>query len=124
MGVIRAQAVGRGRRVGMADVRGGWEEPGHKEVRPLLNRGNIVFNSPGTTPAKSAADIEQALSKRLGLSARVMVLSAAELSGTVEENPLGKVANNPSRLLVTFLMNPADRKLLMPLAKRRWKPEA
>ena len=108
----------------MADLRAVCENLGYKEVRTLLNSGNIVFNSPRTTPAKSAAEIEQALSKRLGVSARVMVLGAKELAGAVEENPLGKVADNPSRLLVTFLMIPADRKLLLPLTKRQWKPEA
>jgi uncharacterized protein (DUF1697 family) len=41
----------------------------------------------------------------------------------VRDNPLLDVASEPSRLQVTFLRNPADRRHLAALAKQDWKPE-
>jgi uncharacterized protein (DUF1697 family) len=58
------------------------------------------------------------------VSARVTVLTAADFATVVEENPLGRVADDPSRLLVAFLTNPADAKRLQPLVLQAWKPEA
>jgi uncharacterized protein (DUF1697 family) len=54
----------------------------------------------------------------------VTVLTAAELAAAVGENPLREVASDPSRLLVTFLTDPADRARLLPLARQEWAPEA
>ena len=45
-------------------------------------------------------------------------------SDVVAGNRLGPVAKDPSRLLVTVLKNPADRKRLVPLTRRDWAPEA
>jgi uncharacterized protein (DUF1697 family) len=63
------------------------------------------------------------MTARLGISARVTVLTAAELAAVVADNPLGKIADNPSRLLVTVLTDPADRKRLLPLARQEWAPD-
>jgi uncharacterized protein (DUF1697 family) len=63
------------------------------------------------------------MTARLGISARVTVLTAAELAAIVAENPLGEVSTDPSRLLVTVLTNPADRKRLHPLARQDWAPD-
>jgi uncharacterized protein (DUF1697 family) len=65
-----------------------------------------------------------ALDARLGVSARVTVLSAAELAEAVAGNPLAESTDNPSRLLVAFLADPADRPRLEPLAGDDWAPEA
>ena len=64
------------------------------------------------------------MTARLGLSARVTVLTAEELAAVVAENKLGGIADDPSRLLVTVLTDPADRKGLLPLARKDWSPEA
>lgn len=127
--LIRGINVGRAKRVAMAELRALVEELGYGEVRTLLNSGNVVFDVPGT-PARGAADgiagrIEAALAARTGVSARVTVLAAGELAEVVAENPLGEVATDPSRLLVTVLTNPAaDRPRLAPLGEREWAPGA
>jgi uncharacterized protein (DUF1697 family) len=64
------------------------------------------------------------MTSRLGISARVTVLTASELAAVVADNPLGGIADNPSRLLVTVLTDPADRKRLLPLARQDWAPDA
>jgi uncharacterized protein (DUF1697 family) len=93
---------------------------GYGSVRTLLNSGNVVFASPGGTPQVAASRIEKALITELGVSARVTVITAAELAAVIAENPLMKYADNPSRLLVALLKNPADRSKLVPLSKQEW----
>lgn len=121
--LLRGINVGRAKRVAMADLRALVAELGYGGVRTLLNSGNVVYTAPGIAPGKAAARIERALAERTGVAARVMALTAAELAAIVEENPLGKTASDPSRLLVTVLGNPADREKLEPLARQEWTPE-
>jgi uncharacterized protein (DUF1697 family) len=122
--LIRGINVGRAKRVAMADLRALVEGLGYRDVRTLLNSGNIVFTIPGKSRGEAAPRIEKAMAARLGVSARVTVLTAAELATAVRENPLGKVARDPSRLLVTVLSKPADRVRLKPLARQDWAPDA
>jgi uncharacterized protein (DUF1697 family) len=121
--LLRGINVGKAKRVAMADLRKLVEKLGYTEVRTLLNSGNVVFKSSSADTAKAAARIEKALVESTGVSARVLVVSAAELAAAVKENPLLKVADNPSRLLVAFLANPADLVGLKPLLKQDWGQE-
>lgn len=122
--LIRGINVGRAKRVAMADLRVLLANLGYRDVRTLLNSGNIVFTVPPKIRDAPAIRIERALASRLGLSARVTVLTAMDLAAAIAENPLGRVADNPSRLLVFVLMNPPDRSKLKELTERDWGPEA
>lgn len=122
--LIRGINVGRAKRVAMADLRALFESLGYRDVKTLLNSGNVVFTVPGTDRREPAPRIEEAMTARLGFSARVTVITAAELATAVAENPLLEVAGDPSRLLVTVLSNPADRTRLEPLARQDWAPDA
>jgi len=124
IGFVHGINVGNAKRVAMADLRTLVEKLGYGDVRTLLNSGNIVFTGPSALQGAVAARIEAALSRRLGVAARVTVLTAAELASAAAENPLVEIAPNPSRLLVAVLANPADRSRLRPLAKQDWAPEA
>ena len=96
---------------------------GFSNVRTLLNSGNVIFTAPRTSPKSAAARIEKALVERTGVSARVMVVTADEIATAVAENPLLKVANDPSRFLIAVLGDPADRAKLKPLLKEDWGDE-
>lgn len=122
--LIRGINVGRAKRVAMADLRVLMADLGYRDVRTVLNSGNIVFTVPPRAHADAAGRIEQALASRLGVSARVIVLAAAELAATMADNPLGDITDNPSRLLVFVFAKPADRSKLKPLTERDWAPEA
>jgi uncharacterized protein (DUF1697 family) len=122
--LIRGINVGTAKRVAMADLRALMLKLGYGDPRTLLNSGNVVFDAGREAPGKVAARIEQGMAAKLKVSARVTVLTAADFATVVEENPLGGVADNPSRLLVAFLADPADAKRLQPLARQAWKPEA
>jgi uncharacterized protein (DUF1697 family) len=122
--LLRGINVGRAKRVAMADLRALVADLGYRDVATLLNSGNVVFTVPATVRGDAATRIERALASRLGVSARVMVLNAAELAAAVRRNPLGRVADDPSRLLVAVLAKAADRAQLKPLARQDWTPEA
>ena len=120
--LIRGINVGRAKRVAMADLRALVESLGYSDARTLLNSGNVVFTAPGTTRVDDAARIERAMPVKLGVAARVFVLTAAELAKIVADNPLLKIARDPSRLFITVLARATDRKHLQPLAREDWAP--
>ena len=113
--LIRGINVGRAKRVAMADLRELVEELGYSNALTVLNSGNVVFTATGDSVVHSASRIEVALSTKLGVSAKVIVITAEELATVVENNVLGEVARDPSRLLVAFLSDLKDRTLLEPL---------
>ncbi|HEU0014474.1 MAG TPA: DUF1697 domain-containing protein [Longimicrobium sp.] len=121
--LLRGINVGRAKRVAMADLRALVAGLGYTDVRTLLNSGNVVYTAPGVKPEKAAAAIEKALRERTGVSSRVTVLTAKEVAEIVADNPLADEADNPSRLMVTVLTDPADRTRLEPFAKQDWGDE-
>jgi uncharacterized protein (DUF1697 family) len=124
--LIRGINVGRAKRVAMADLRALLEDLGYGDVRTLLNSGNAVFAARDAKvgAAVAAARIEEALARKLGVVARVMVLTTGEVAAAVAGNPLIRDGKDPSRLLVAFLSRASDRKRLEPLLDREWAPEA
>ena len=124
MALIRGINVGRAKRIAMADLRGLLADLGYREVQTLLNSGNVVFGAGRERPSRIAERIEVAMRERLGVSAPVTVLTAADFSTVVEENRLGKVAKDPARFLVAFCSDAGRLKQLEGLTRQRWSPEA
>jgi uncharacterized protein (DUF1697 family) len=120
--LLRGINVGTAKRVAMADLRDLMTGLGYRDVRTLLNSGNVVFTAPPRSGDPSKR-IEKEIEKRLGVSSRVTVLTAAELDVAVRGNSLLKVATHPSRLLVGVLASRDDRARLEPLARQRWRGE-
>ena len=122
--LLRGINVGTAKRVAMADLRKLLEGLGYRNVRTLLNSGNVIFTPPKGQRGDRAAAIEKAIEKTLGVTTRVMVLTGEEVATAVRENPLAKVASNPSRLLVMAIRDSQAHNRLKPLLKERWAPEA
>lgn len=121
--LLRGINVGNAKRVSMSALRECVEELGYTEVRTLLNSGNVVFSSAHGEPAQAARRIEQAMRDTLGVSARVMVLTAKQLSDIMATNPLEKYADNLSRMLVGILADVAYREKILEVAHAAWEPE-
>jgi len=115
--------VGR-RVVAMADLRSLFETLGFTNVRTLLNSGNVVFSVRDQARAGVLARIEKALASKLGLTSPVIILAAHEVVAAVRDNPLSRVATNPSYLLVVVPQVPSSLGQLKPLLSERWAPEA
>lgn len=108
----------------MADLRALVEQLGYSDARTLLNSGNVVFTVPPGNRADPGARIETGIASRLGVTTRVTVLSGKEVAAAVEGSPFGALADNPSRLMVMVLRDPATLARLKPLLKQPWTPEA
>lgn len=116
--------IGATKRIAMADLRVLVEGLGFRDVRTLLNSGNVVFSVPGDRRGDVAGRIEKALDTRLGISPRVTILSGTEVAAVVRDNPFEDVAHNLSSLLVMVPRKPSDRSRLSPLLEKPWHPEA
>ena len=86
----------------MADLRELLEAHSYEDVRTHMQSGNVVLSSP-LSPRKLEARLERELAAGLGFDIRVLVRTRAELAKVVAADPLGDVATNPSRYLVSFL---------------------
>ena len=117
--------IGTTKRVSMADLRAVFEGLGFREVRTLLNSGNVVFSVSGKRRGDPLSRIEKALTSRLKLASSVTLLSARQVATAVRETPLSRLATDPSRLLVVVPLSPSGLdKQLKPLVKEHWAPEA
>jgi len=121
--LLRGINVGKAKRIAMADLRSLVEEAGFTRVRTLLNSGNVVFAGASAAPEKVAARLEKAIEARVGFFSHVVVLDATAIDTVVMEHTLTH-ADNPSRLLVAFVQDPATLETVRPLAARDWNAEA
>jgi uncharacterized protein (DUF1697 family) len=120
--LLRGINVGRNRRVSMAALRELLTDLGFEEVRSHLQSGNVVLTS--STPAKRLeSELERHLAAKLGLDIKVLVRTRAQLADVIKRNPLGKVADNPSRYMVTFLSAKPSAKVVRELEKVDVAPE-
>jgi uncharacterized protein (DUF1697 family) len=100
--LLRGINLGSRNRVSMPELRELLEGHGHRDVRTLVQSGNVVLAS-----RLSAGRLERELQKQiadgLGVDTPVIVRTREELAAVVERDPLGHVADNPKRYQVTFL---------------------
>ncbi len=125
--LLRAVNVGGRNRIAMADLRALLEGLGYGDVRTHLQSGNAVFTIPAPAPTgaeEMEGEIERGLAEEVGLTAKVLVRSRAELARAIAANPLLEMADGDySRLLVTFLSHEPDRDALAELAPADFEPD-
>ena len=105
----------------MAELRTLLEQAGHDDVRTHLQSGNLLLSS-SLSPRKLEAQLERQLAQGLGMEVRVLVRSRAELAKVVEHDPLGKVATNASRYMVSFLSQKLPAKVAKELESAELAP--
>ncbi|MGY1624419.1 DUF1697 domain-containing protein [Geodermatophilus sp. SYSU D00965] len=105
--LLRGINLGRARQMGMPELRETLTARGHDAVRTHLRSGNVVLDSP-LTAEELAADVEAAVQERFGFAAPVVVRTGTEVAAVVAADPLGAVATDPARYLVTFLSRAPD----------------
>jgi uncharacterized protein (DUF1697 family) len=105
--LLRGINVGGNRRVAMADLRSLLDSLGYSEARTHLQSGNVIVES-GQKPERLKSVLERGLADELGLEIEVFVRTRDELAAVVARDPLGDVADNPSRYFVTFLSGKPD----------------
>jgi uncharacterized protein (DUF1697 family) len=121
--LLRGINVGGAKRIAMADLRRWLEDLGWRNVRTLLASGNIVFEPPAQPAAKLAARIRATIAEQAGFDVEVVVKRADEIADAAATNPFGKVADDPSKLLVAFTADDASLAAVAKLAKADWGDE-
>ena len=106
----------------MAELRTLLDEAGYDDVRTHLQSGNVRLSSP-LAARKLEAALEQTLARALGLEILVLVRTRAELAKVVAHDPLGSVATNGSRYLVTFLSERLPARVARELELAELAPE-
>ena len=105
---LRAINVGGNNKIPMADLRSMMEGLGMKNVRTLLQSGNVVFEAPGSDSKKLEKKLEDATRKTFDVNVDFMVRTTEQLAKTIKANPFPKEAkNDPGHLLVLFLKDDA-----------------
>lgn len=122
--LLRGINVGTANRIAMADLRDVFANLGYRDVRTLLNSGNVIYTVEKRGERDDLDRIERAIAEQCGVKTRVTVLNGKEVAAAVKENPLTSVADNPSKLLVMVLRDPKATAQVRPLVKERWAPEA
>jgi len=110
------------RRVSMAALRDLLTDRGYEDVRTHLQSGNIVLTS-GKAPARLERELERHIAEGLRLETEVFVRTRDELADVVERNPLGDVADDPSRYVVRFLSAKPNARVTRELAAAEVAPE-
>lgn len=122
--LLRGINVGRAKRVPMAELRALMVGLGYSNVRTLLNSGNVVFDAKAGKAASHARRVKDAVAEQIGVSAEVVVVTAAAFVAVVADNPLRDIATDPSRHLVAFSQDATALSALAGLAKSDWTPDA
>ena len=115
--------VGKAKRIAMADLRALLGKLGYTDVQTLLNSGNAVFTAAAESATKLSEHIRQAVLARTGVDALVIVKSSKDMAAIVAGNVLGKVATDPSRLLVAITNDSKALKTVKALADIGWGDE-
>jgi uncharacterized protein (DUF1697 family) len=100
--MLRGVNVG-GKQIKMAALAALFSDLGHTDVVTYIQSGNVVFTSPSRSADALARASEKRLAKDLGLDARVLLRSRADLERVQRGNPLLRGGADPSKLHVTFL---------------------
>ena len=103
--LLRGINVGTAKRIAMSDLRESFASLGYTGVRTVLQSGNVVFDS--ATPV-DASRLEEHIERSTGVRAGVVVVDADRFRAIAAANPLLEIADDPARLLVTFLETVPD----------------
>jgi uncharacterized protein (DUF1697 family) len=109
--LIRGINVGTAKRIAMADLREMLSGLGYTDVRTLLNSGNAIFETKDSVPEVTAA-IEKGLAEDLGVPAKVLVRTRAQVEKALAADPLGEVAIDGAKHFLGFLVDKPTKKTI------------
>lgn len=120
---LRGVNVGGHGKIKMADLEAAYAALGLKNVRTLLQSGNVVFSSRLTDRAALAKRIRQEIERRFDLETEILLRTLDEIRAVVERGPLLSPRADPSKLLVMFLSGVPDARGQSELLKKHEGPE-
>jgi uncharacterized protein (DUF1697 family) len=119
--MLRAVNVGGTSRIKMDALQAVYESIGLKDVRTLLQSGNVVFRSTLKNREQLVRRIMQEIERQLALRVEVILRTVAEVASIVDRGPVLAAHADKSKLLVMFLSGVPDATAQAALAK--WHKE-
>lgn len=102
--LLRAVNLGGATQVSMSALRGLLAQMGFRDVRSLLQSGNLVFRQDDARASDLEHRLEERSARSLGLRTDFFVRTEAEWRRIIERNPFPReAARDPSHLVVTAL---------------------
>jgi uncharacterized protein (DUF1697 family) len=105
--LLRAVNVGGRNKVPMTTLREIADGLGYVDTATYVQSGNLVLRAERVDAAEVETALADGLQRALGLDIDVIVRSQAELAAVVAANPFGEIADDPARLMVSFLTGAA-----------------
>ncbi len=99
----RGLNVGAGNRVKMPELTSALTDAGGRDVDTILQSGNILLRTDDGDPETARALVADTLRDSFNIDVHCEVRTAAEISAIFVADPLGPVADDSSRYVVTFL---------------------
>jgi len=121
--MLRAVNVGGTSVIKMVPLRAAYEALGFKDVRSLLQSGNVLFRSGVKDPRPLARRIKQEIERRFGLQIEVVIRTLPELESIFERSPVLSPRADLAKLLVLFLTGVPDAQGQAGLVKGHKGPE-
>ena len=106
--MLRAVNVGGTSRIKMEPLRAAYEALGFKDVRSLLQSGNVLFRSSVKDRRQLARRIAQELERKFGLQIELVIRTLPELERIFERSPVLSPRADLAKLLVMFLAGVPD----------------
>lgn len=100
--LLRGINVGPHKRIAMPRLRELLAGGGYQDARTYLQSGNVVLRGDGP-PDRVARECEALIAEGTGFEVEIVARAAGELAEVVSRDPLGDVAEDPKRYLVSFL---------------------
>ena len=100
--LLRGINVARNNRISMPVLREALTAAGFRDVATYVQSGNVLVTSAATGKAVETR-VAAAIKRRFGLEVTILIRSRDDLAAIIRHNPLGGIATNPRRYLVTFL---------------------
>lgn len=102
--MLRGINLGGHHKIKMDDLRALYESLKFEDVRTYVQSGNVIFRSKEKGTAALAKKIEDAIERKFGFRAPVILRTADEMRKAMAANPFGgRCKTDPSKVLVTFL---------------------
>jgi uncharacterized protein (DUF1697 family) len=113
---LRGVNVG-GRIVKMAELKTCLEKAGLKNVKTILQSGNVVFDSDETDIPKMKQQIEEVLTKTFNYPAKVQVVSIEKLRKIIQANPFADAPADYHQYVI-FIENDLEAGLVAEAGKQ------
>lgn len=112
---LRGINVGGNKKVPMIDLKKALEKAKFKNVKTLLNSGNVILDSSDNNPVAVKKLIEKVIENTFGFSSSVIVRTAEQIEKLIKSDPFKSIqVTKDTRLYITFLPQKPKSKLKIP----------